>query len=109
MSAPICVTCNKPLTKRTGTIFFCDPDGSRGMSSSIPARITSIEQAQRHTNLKVVSVRKRNDGTIFAAGVWDGVSYGPVQQDGLFCTNACAQAFGLAIAKRMLADGRIKR
>ena len=110
MTAPKCLSCNKPLKKRTTTIFFESPRPGRQIRrGAIAADVRTKEEAQRHTNLEVVSVQRNVNDLVWSAGVWDGTSYGPYACDGLFCTNSCAQAFGIAAAKRMIKEGSIKR
>lgn len=104
---PKCLWCGKPLRKHTTTLWFGPREGRPYPKSR--------EEAGRHTNGTIVSVRwssepvHREDGCIvggvpgsrvvYVAGVWDGESYG-MYGDGLFCTIGCGYAYGSREAKR---------
>ena len=93
---PSCPMCNKPLPKRTTTIFFREHP-----------RPTTRAEVQRLTNLEVVTcARGHTDSKSYmSANVWDGHSYGP-DRCAPFCTNTCAIHFGMAAHR---AGYRIKR
>jgi len=82
---PRCACCNKPLPKHTTAVYwngYKDPPAA------------NREEAQRRTNLQIVSVKKHSDGKIWCAGLWDGVTWvGP------FCTNNCTMHFAFAAYK----------
>ena len=50
----------------------------------------------RWTNDRVISIRRRADGTISQFGTWDGESY----KDRYFHSNSCAEAFGRFVAEQ---------
>lgn len=100
---PFCKCCGTPIAKRTASIYFgyqADrSDGRFWIESTL--RPTSREEAQRATNLELVSLEWSRDEegkrtTIRKAGAWDGLSY----QAKHFCTNRCAIAFAHALAEK---------
>lgn len=100
MSRPRCLCCGKPLAKHTQTLEFRVPNNSARVISGIDASPRTKAEAQRYTNLEIVSVRRGLE-TIHSVGVWDGTSYG-LSGEGLFCTGRCAQDYGIVAAKRAL-------
>jgi endogenous inhibitor of DNA gyrase (YacG/DUF329 family) len=83
---PRCPMCDKPLAKRTTTVFY--PQHARPKTRA---------EAQRLTNLEIVSLHRghADSATYMSANVWDGKSYGPARC-APFCTNNCAIHFGIA-------------
>lgn len=110
MSAPVCRSCGKPLRKHVESVWF---GGHWGRMSNRPY-CTTIEEAQRYVNGRIISTKRckrpvHNDaGTIvgegpdtviYAAGVWDGESYG-VHGEGFFCSQNCGYQLGRAAARQ---------
>jgi len=94
---PCCVECGKPLLKYTHTVFVQKPGGGGRAKEDVYAVIHTKEEAQRHTNLEVVSVRRGIDGTVDRFGTWDGESWGH-EGRGFFCNQTCAANHGYRAA-----------
>jgi hypothetical protein len=114
---PKCIVCGRGIAKRTGTIWFRDPqvsyasplrgvpdfpekpDGHREQSGLLVTlylanRPRTKDDVQRHTNDKVLRVQISNEGCVGAATTWDGESY----HDKYFCRESCARKQGYASA-----------
>jgi len=92
MSGPRCRYCGKRIAKKTLTMVF----GSR----ELPDQPTTIEEAQRFTNERIIATRRGQNfatGTnyIWTAYTWDGKSY----KDEFFCKGEHAAAFGRLMAR----------
>lgn len=102
--APVCLHCGKPLKKFTVPIWF-EPGEYRNLhheSATVvwlgdTPRPQTKAEAQRYSNLPVISVHKSYGGISYA-GTWDGESYG-IWGEGLFCTKECGFLFGRDVAK----------
>lgn len=92
---PLCRMCGRPIRKRTESLYFGrnpELDPLPGYSS---ARPTSWEEAQKHSNLQVISVKWHSDRSyIWGVGLWDGKSW----DDEFFCTARCAVQMGYSAA-----------
>ena len=102
---PTCKWCGKPLAKYSRTIFFKPVGFKYGLSDAIVADVRSKAEAQKHTNLAVISVQRGPGGLVSSAGVWDRESWG-LWGDGLFCTGSCAQAYGGNAARAARGAGK---
>jgi hypothetical protein len=108
---PFCRCCGKSIRKRVVTHYFGQTQGGGYSSVMHPEEAKTKADAQRHINGEIISLRYGYQGNAIA-GVWDGESY----IDDLFCTVACASAFGrmAAVARPDLEtqaayDARLRR
>ena len=96
---PTCAYCDRPLAKRTGAAFFKTTNQGDITHSTfwrsilVDALPRSKQEAQRHINEPIISVRRNEDGTVYRAGFWLG---GYQAAHGRFCTDDCAGRFGRA-------------
>lgn len=81
MSAPRCLQCKAPISKRTEQVDFAHND---------PNPPKNKAECQKRTNLEVVAVRYWRHGHVMHFSTWDGVSYSDLH----FCKRSCAEAFG---------------
>lgn len=98
---PLCRQCAKSIPKATTRVWLeIKPGDYRNTSLSrhivVDRYPTTIEECRRLTNLKVVAVRKRGDGTIQSFFEWDGLSY----VGRFFCSGDHARLFGYLAAER---------
>jgi hypothetical protein len=105
--APLCRYCGKPISKRTEALYCypepprteaTDPYSGRVQKLAVPRHRVGVfrtkAELQAACNERVVSIRKNEDGTIWSASTWDGVTYA----DRYFCSNHHAALFGYACA-----------
>jgi len=107
MMRPLCRYCGKPIPKRTTTLRFVDELKSHMTNDQFTIYVVGTPQtkaeAQRLTNLEVVSVQRGcnpwgKDSQleyITSVGVWDGERYA----DPYFCNGQHAKDFAYMIAK----------
>jgi hypothetical protein len=95
---PLCRYCGKPIPKRTTSLIF----GQSTISNSdywktIDAKPVTREDAQRHSNLPLVSVRYHDYPSrhVTSASTWDGESY----VDEYFCNGDHAKRFAYVMAR----------
>lgn len=107
--APLCRYCGQPIRKVTEALYCypepprtesTDPYSGRVQKLAVPRHRVGVfrtkAELQAACNERVVSIRKNEDGTIWSASTWDGISYA----DALFCTESHAAMFG-----RLYAEG----
>jgi hypothetical protein len=106
---PLCRFCGKGIKKHTHTVWFGQGRESRNdYSTSLEAKPTSREEAQRLVNQEIVSIsweyhwsRDEDDKSvktrdhIHKVTTWDGESW----DDPFFCNGDHAQRFGYASAR----------
>lgn len=117
-----CIVCGKPCKKRTipyyvrapreaveaqragGFQWAAQPERPDGFREDSGWCVTlyldnpprSKEEAQRLANARIISTRKRDDGTLSQFTTWDGESY----WSDWFHADRCAVAFAEAVAKK---------
>lgn len=106
MERPKCIVCGRAIAKTTKSIYFYVPgpgsdfkvgdrQGTFTVTLYVAERPANRQEAQRHTNDRIISSRTDSHGRISTIGTWDGESY----RDKYFCTNQCAMDQGYASAK----------
>ena len=91
---PRCRCCGQLMPKATGSLYFQDYGQGRADHIVVETLPRTRDEAQAHTNLQVISIRRDHAGAVHAAGTWDGESW----TDDLFCKVACAERFGRMVA-----------
>lgn len=118
---PLCRYCGEKIPKRTDLVYVHAtpprthiPETKISLISSgkfkeeptgkmIPIHVSphvigiprTKEEAQKLINLKIISVRKGDDGVISRLGVWDGETY----NDQFFCKNDCAIRYAYSMVR----------
>lgn len=88
---PLCRLCGKPIAKATVRHNFgCYSAAHYKWHIDHVEKPTSLAEAQRLTNGRIVAHRKYADGRVYMATTWDGESY----VSPYFCKHECARAFG---------------
>lgn len=104
---PLCRYCGVAIPKRTVGLWCHAVPPRTETTDHYTGRIVKVHvprhvvgefktkaELQRHVNEQIVSIRRRENGTIQQATTWDGQSY----VDEYFCTSKHAQLFAYVMA-----------